>query len=172
MVETGKKAYRRVFRALKASTSNYYRIAGVLLFSIMIFLVFAFTTDIPWHLQTLESGFQYWDDAFLNGVAGIYIGGSMTFLLTILYSVTGGFALTNMIVQLRYRGVATKGLGGLLPGFVATGCASCGVGVIGMLGISGAAAVFPLGGDLFKLGGILIMVYSLYEFGDPEICEA
>ena len=161
----------RVGKAVRASTNNSYRKAGTLFFSALIFLLFAFTTDIPWHLQTLNDGISYWDDAFLNSVASIYIAGGFSFLLTLVYSIVSGFALTNIAIQLKNSRISGKGLGSILPGFVATGCASCGVGLASFVGLTGVAAALPFHGDLFKIAGILLLFYALYDMGDPEICE-
>lgn len=160
----------RIRRAGKASVSNRKRFASSVLLSTLVFLLLAFTTDIPWHLQTLESGVAYWDNALYNSVTSLYIAGYFSFTLTVAYSVISGITLTNFGIQLRDRNFAGRELGGIIPGFVATGCASCGVGLTAFLGITGAS-IAPFGGDLFKLGGLGLLVYAMYSLGDPDICE-
>ena len=172
MVELDLDRYtNRVVRSLQASVSNNYRILATLLFSTFIFLIFAFTTDIPWHLQTLGEGIHYWDNAVYNGVTSIYLGGTFSLVLTTIYSIVSGFALTNIAVQLKNLNVAGKGIGSILPGFIATGCASCGVGLASFVGLTGVAAALPFQGDLVKVGGLILLFYALYEMGDPDVCE-
>ncbi len=161
----------RVKRASLASVSNPYRIAFTSIFAFLTLVLFAISTDVPWHLQTLQAGVGYWDDAFLNGIAGIRLGGLGTFVLTLVYSLLSGLALTNVAVQLTNSRLPAKEFSSLLPGFAATGCASCGLGIAGVLGLTGAAAALPLGGDLLKLLGVALIIYALYSFGDPEICD-
>lgn len=163
--------FNRLRRSVRASTSNSYRKLSVTIFSVLIFLLLAFTTDIPWHLQTLREGIFYWDNAVLNGISNIYIGGIFSFGLTVIYSLVSGLALTSIAVQLKNSRVSGKGLGSILPGFIATGCASCGVGLTGIIGLTGVAAALPFQGDLLKIGGLILLFYALYGFGDPDVCE-
>jgi len=167
----GQKISNRLNRSVKTSIKGNYRKASAVLFSALIFLLFAFTTDIPWHLQTVEAGIQYWDNAFFNSVTSVYVGGAFSFVLTIVYSLLSGIVLTNVSVQLKNNRISGKGLGSLLPGFVATGCASCGVGLAGFVGLTGVATALPFQGDLLKIGGLMLLVYALYEMGDSDICE-
>lgn len=165
------EASNRLKRSFKTSIRGKNRKASALFFSALIFLLFAFTTDIPWHLQTLKAGIHYWDNAFLNGITSIYLGGTVSLILTIIYSIVSGVVLTNVFVQLKNSRISGKGFGSLLPGFAATGCASCGVGLAGFIGLTGIATALPFQGDLLKVGGLALLLYALYEMGDPEICE-
>ncbi len=161
----------RISYAARSALGDRYRTAGTVSFSVLILLLFGLSTDIPATAQTLSYGLSYLDEAILTSLSNLYIEGGLSFGLTVVYSLLGGIALTNMAVQLSSGGVELSGLGGILPGFLAAGCASCGVGLTGFLGIAGATALLPFGGDLVKTAGILLMLYSLYVFGDPEICE-
>lgn len=160
----------RITRAIKASISGIGRLSTTIALSLTVFLLLAFTTDIPWHLETLKMGIGYWDQALLNGVTSVYLGGLLSLTLTTIYSILSGIVLTNFGVQLFEKNFAGKELGGILPGFVATGCASCGVGLTAFLGITGAS-IAPFGGDMFKLAGIILLLYALYHLGDPDICS-
>lgn len=160
-----------IVNGFRDATATRKRQAGVLALSVFTLAVFGFTTDINWHLETLQMGLHNWDEALLNGLTGIYLGGPVSSILTVLYSGLTGVVLTVFGVQLARRNFEGKKLTSILPGFVATGCASCGVGLTGVLGLTGAVAAFPFQGDLFKLGGILLLLYALNEFGRSEICE-
>lgn len=166
------EASNRLKRSVKTSIRGKKRKASTALFSALIFLLFAFTTDIPWHLQTLEAGIQYWDNALLNGITSIYLGGIFSLILTVTYSLISSIVLTNVFVQLKNSRISGKGLGSILPGFVATGCASCGVGLAGFIGLTGVATALPFQGDLLKAGGLMLLIYALYEMGDSGTCEA
>lgn len=168
---TYQELFGRLEKAVKGSVDTNTRILSVGFFSIVIFLIFAFTTDIPWHLQTLQSGTEFWDDALLNSVTSIYLGGAFSFVLTAIYSLMSGIVLTNVGIQLKNSRISKKGIGSILPGFVATGCASCGVGITGFIGLTGVVSALPFQGDLLKLGGLVLILYALYEMGDPNICE-
>jgi hypothetical protein len=171
MAKLALKRFSRLRRSVKASTSNRYRKLSVIIFSLLVFLALAFTTDIPWHLQTLQEGIVYWDNAVLNAVSSIYLAGIFSFSLTVIYSIASGLAITSIGLQLKNSKLSGKSLGGILPGFVATGCASCGVGLTGFIGLTGIAAALPFQGDLLKFGGLVLLVYVLYDAGDPETCE-
>lgn len=160
----------RIKRAGKASVSNRRRAATSFTLSTAVFLLLAFSTDIPWHLQTLKSGVAYWDNALYNSVISLYLTGKFSFLLTLSYSIISGIVLTNFGTQLLRKNFNGRELGSLLPGFVATGCASCGVGLTAFLGVTGAS-IAPFGGNLFKLIGIILLLSAMYSLGDPETCK-
>ena len=107
----------------------------------------------------------------LNSIVSVYIAGPVSFSLAVLYAILSGIIIVNIIVQLTNRNLVGKSLGAVIPGFVATGCASCGIGVLGLMGLTGAAASLPFNGDLFKVAGIILLIYSLHKLGDPEICR-
>lgn len=171
MVELDSERFNRLERSVKASTSNSFRKLSVAFFSVFIFLIFAFTTDIPWHLQTFRESIFYWDNAILNGILNIYIGGVFSFGLTVIYSIVSGLVLTGIAVQLKYSRVSGKSFSSILPGLFATGCASCGVGLASFIGLTGVAAALPFQGDLLKLAGLALLVYALHDIGDPETCK-
>jgi hypothetical protein len=83
-----------------------------------------------------------------------------------------GVAVTNAVTlfrRARRRGASTAL--GVLPGFLAAGCASCGAGVLGALGFVGAMAALPFEGNLLRLGGIVLLVFFLGRTGDPRTCS-
>lgn len=162
---------QKIYTAYRSSFKNRTRKLSVLSISIFTFLLFGFTTGINWHLETIALGLQYLDEVILNSITGVVLGGKVSLLLTAVYSVLTGIVITNFGVQLAMSNFQGEKLGSILPGFVATGCASCGIGLGGILGFTGAAALFPFQGDLFKLAGIMLLLYAMNEFGDPEICS-
>jgi hypothetical protein len=88
------------------------------------------------------------------------------------YALLTGVAVTNAVTLFRRarRRSASTALG-VLPGFLAAGCASCGAGVLGALGFVGAMAALPFEGNLLRLGGILLLGFFLARTGDPRTCS-
>lgn len=114
--------------------------------------------DLPWSVAVLTR------EAYLGG-------GWTTVGLVAAYALLTGVAVANVIPHLqraRTSGVST--VAGVVPGFLAAGCASCGAGVLGVLGFAGALATLPFGGDLLRLAGVLLLVGFLGRAGDPRVC--
>jgi hypothetical protein len=60
---------------------------------------------------------------------------------------------------------------GVVPGFLAAGCASCGAGVLGVFGFFGTMAALPFEGNLLQLGGILMLLFFAGRTGNPQTCS-
>lgn len=58
-----------------------------------------------------------------------------------------------------------------LPGLVLAGCASCGAGLFGLLGIYGTTALLPFGGLGLRAIVIALLLVVLVRTGDPRICR-
>ena len=115
--------------------------------------------DLPWSVAVLTR------EAYLGG-------GWTTVVLVVAYALLTGVAVTNAVQhvrQARRSGVST--VAGVVPGFLAAGCASCGAGVLGVLGFTGALATLPFGGNLLRLGGVVLLVVFLARAGDPRVCS-
>lgn len=115
--------------------------------------------DLPWSVAVLTR------EAYLGG-------GWTTIVLVVAYALLTGVAVTNAVQhvrQARSSGVST--VAGVVPGFLAAGCASCGAGVLGVLGFTGALASLPFGGDLLRLVGVLLLLVFLGRAGDPRVCS-
>lgn len=151
--------------------SSQTRIFSTAVLSTAVFLLMVLSTDVPWHLETLERGLSYWDNAFLNGIASMQISGVYAVPLNVLYALLSGTVLTSFGASLSSGKLASKELGSILPGFVATGCASCGVGLAGIIGVAGVAATLPFEGTLVKAFGLLLLVYALHSFGKSDTCS-
>lgn len=115
--------------------------------------------DLPWSVAVLTR------EAYLGG-------GWTTVALIAAYALLTGVAVTNAVAhirQVRRSGVST--VAGVVPGFLAAGCASCGAGVLGALGFAGALASLPFGGNLLRLGGLVLLLFFLGRAGDPRHCR-
>jgi hypothetical protein len=98
--------------------------------------------------------------------------GYLGLALVAAYAVLTGIAVTNalaLVQRARRRSAST--IVGVLPGLLAAGCASCGAGVLGALGLVGAMAALPFDGNLLRIGGIGLLLFFLGRAGDPRTCS-
>lgn len=78
--------------------------------------------------------------------------------------------MTNTAIQLKRDRFNLNSLGAL-PGFLAGGCASCGVGVLSILGFGGVLASMPFGGNLLRFSGVLLLIALIVRTGNPDTCK-
>lgn len=125
-------------------------------------------------VQLLGADLRYGPDALLALTANTYqTAGATGLALIVGYAVLTGVALTAAVGQVRVvGGSGVRGLSTALPGLFASGCASCGAGVLGVLGLAGSLASLPFHGNLLRLGGCLLLVGYLARVGDPRQCLA
>lgn len=75
---------------------------------------------------------------------------------------------------LKKQGVAT-GTVGLIVGILGIGCASCGSLLVSLIGLGGALAVMPFGGQEFGVLGVLLLLFSVYTLlrtmSKPAVCK-
>lgn len=92
--------------------------------------------------------------------------------LTVLYALLTGIALTNTIALLQMLQIGSlANLGGILPGVVAAGCASCGPGLFALVGLTGAVTFIPFQGTILRVAGIGLILFFLGRAGDPRECR-
>ncbi len=163
----------RCFDALKtgilSSVSSGKRLLSTVVLSILSFSILVFSTNVGMSLQMISSG-QVLSALYLRLTGLSLTAGYSAVLLNILFSILVGITFTNTLTQLR-RGKVSKDALGSIPGFVAGGCASCGVGVLSLLGLGGVLASLPFQGDLLRLAGVLMLGALILRTGDPELCE-
>jgi hypothetical protein len=104
-------------------------------------------TELSWNLQASA------------GVLGLALTG--------IYAALGGIAVSIVVY-----GASNSGAGALGPGILVSGCASCGTGLLGLIGLSGALAALPFSGNLVRAGGIGLLLFFMSRTGNPEVCEA
>lgn len=156
---------------IKGSVSSRKRGLGTFLAGFSAFLLTIFSANPGYSIQMLSSGVKYWGIAFTTRFTGMIMNTGYTgILLTMLFSMLVGVTMTNTVVQLKMNRVNLNSLGAL-PGFLAGGCASCGVGVLSLLGFGGVLASLPFAGNSLKLGGVLLLAALLVRTGDPDTCK-
>jgi hypothetical protein len=160
----------RFLEAFKASVSTKRKMAAVTSIALLTFLLMALSSNIEYSYQMISAGL--WQTAIENRIADMqFNSGNLGLVLTSIYSALAGIAIVNFHTQFKNGGANFKGLTGILPGFLVAGCASCGVGVLALLGFAGALTALPFQGNLVRLGASLLLVYYLLESGDPRKCE-
>ncbi|MBC5793335.1 MAG: hypothetical protein H8Z69_04870 [Nanohaloarchaea archaeon] len=162
---------RQLFQGLKGAVADKKRAFATLTVALATFLFSIFSANPAYSVQMLSSGIQYWGIAFTTRLTGLIMNtGYAGLMLTASFSVLVGVTMTNTVIQLKMNRVDLSSLGAI-PGFIAGGCASCGVGVMSLLGFGGVLASMPFGGNLLRLGGVLLLVVLITRTGNPETCS-
>jgi hypothetical protein len=172
-VARARQSAGRLERALAFPFSSTTRILGTLVIAAVTFVVLILSTFPSMSVQMLGAGLHWFDDTLIlltqNTVATVGYSG---FALMVLYAGLTGIAVVDTVASVRVDGVSNvSDATGVVPGLLASGCASCGAGVLGLLGFAGALAALPFHGDLLRLGGILLLLGFLARAGDPRRCR-
>lgn len=158
-------------QGLEGASRNWKRVAGTSSVGLSAFLLTVFSSSPEYSMQMLSSGIKYWSLAFSTRLSGLLATSGYTgLLLTLVFSALVGATMTNTVVQLRMNRLDLGSLGAL-PGFLAGGCASCGVGVLSLLGFGGILASMPYEGNLLRLGGIVLLAGLITRTGNPDTCK-
>lgn len=153
------------------ATASLKRVIGTFAVAFSAFLLTVFSASPEYSIQMLSAGVKYWGIAFITRFSGLYAtSGTIGVILTALFSLLVGVTMTNTVIQLRMSRLNLDSLGAL-PGFLAGGCASCGVGVLSLLGFGGVLASMPFEGNLLRLGGILLLAALIVRTGNPDTCR-
>lgn len=123
-------------------------------------------------VQLLGADIGYTDDALIALTANTYqTAGALGLGLVAGYAIVTGIAVAGALGRVRLAGRPdVRGLSAVLPGLLASGCASCGAGLLGLVGFAGALATLPFDGNLLRLAGLLLLVGYLARLGDPRQC--
>lgn len=162
---------RDLMQGLKGAFSSRKRGLNTSVIGLSAFFLTIFSANPGYSIQMISSGLQYWELAFITRLTGLLANtGYAGLVLTIMFSGLVGVTMTNTFVQLKANKVSMDALGAL-PGFLAGGCASCGVGVLTLLGLGGVLASMPFGGNLLRLGGVLLLTGLVINTGNPDTCK-
>lgn len=168
-VERGVEGFLAALGYPLTSTPRMLLAAGV---AVCTYVLLILSTFPSYSVQMLGAGVGYLDDAVLALTANTYATiGTVGLALVVTYAVATGVALTTALGRVRHGvGSGASGASSVLPGLLASGCASCGAGVLGLLGFAGALATLPFHGNLLRLGGLLLLGVYLARVGDPRRC--
>jgi hypothetical protein len=157
-----------LLRAVKFSSQPYRKLGLTALFSASLYCLMVLLSFPGYSFQMLSTNplllFEAVSALTWNLEAS---GGLLAVVLTAVYAAFGGVASTILVSNVSSGGAA----GGLAPGLAVSGCASCGTGVLGLVGLGGALGSLPFDGNLVRLGGIGLLAFFLARTGDPELCE-
>lgn len=160
-----------LIQGLKAAVSSKKRALNTSIIGLLAFFLTIFSANPGYSVQMISAGVQYWGLAFITRVTGMLANTGYTGLvLTVIFSGLVGVTMTNTLVQLKANKVSMDAVG-TLPGFLAGGCASCGVGVLSLLGLGGVLASMPFEGNLLRLGGALLLTALVINTGNPDTCK-
>ena len=160
-----------LIKGFKGSLKSKKRVLGTLITGLSTFMLTIFSANPGYSIQMLSSGIQYWEIAFTTRFTGVIMNTGLTgIFLTMAFSLLVGVTMTNTVVQLRMNKIDFSSLGAI-PGFLAGGCASCGVGVLSLLGFGGALASMPYQGNSLRLAAVLLLMALIVRTGDPDTCK-
>ena len=158
---------RKLREALKYAFSDWEKL-GITITGSLLFYVLMILLSFPsYSFQLLSSNPLFILEAVTALTGNLLISAGMLGLsLTIVYSLLAGISLT-----LLYSSTSNSGAGSLTPGLIVSGCASCGTGLLGIIGLGGAVAALPFQGNLVRLGGIGLILFFMNKTGNPEVCD-
>ncbi|WP_254768486.1 hypothetical protein [Salinilacihabitans rarus] len=145
---------------------------GLVVATLAVYVLLILSTMPTFSLQLLGDGLRWFDYALLSLTETVYRTDGATGLAVVaLYALLSGVAIVNTVAQLRLVGPSgLADVSGVLPGVLASGCASCGAGLLGFLGFAGGIAALPFDGALLRVGGLFLLAFFLGRAGHPERC--
>ncbi|WP_435361119.1 hypothetical protein [Haloarchaeobius sp. DFWS5] len=149
------------------------RATAALAVAVLTYCVLVLSTFPSYSAQMLGAGLHYFDTVLVSLTRlTLRSNGQFALALIVVYALLTGIAVVDAVAQIRTQGLSgTSGLGGTIPGLLASGCAGCGAGVLGLFGFAGALAAMPFHGDLLRVGGVLLLLFFLGRAGDPTTCR-
>lgn len=171
-IEIRPEAWKGDFVAgVRGASANAFRSLGTALFGFSAFLLTVFSANPGYSIDMLLAGPSFWQLAFITRFSGLLSTSGLAGLsLTMIFSALVGVTMTNTVVQLKNNRISMDAVGAL-PGFLAGGCASCGVGVLSLLGFGGALASMPFQGNSLRLGGVILLTGLIIRTGNPDTCK-
>jgi len=162
----------RLLAAFAYPLSTGRRTFAAGLVAVGTYCLLTLSTFPTYSMQLLGADIGYLDEAVVALTGNMYrTTGALGLSLVVAYAVTTGVALTAAFGRARVAGrTGARGLSSVVPGLLASGCASCGAGVLGLLGFAGALATLPFQGNLLRLAGLCLLLVYLSRLGDPRQC--
>lgn len=107
-------------------------------FAVATYLLLILSSFLEYSLQMLSADLGYLDTALVALTANTYATiGAIGLGLIVSYAIVTGIAITNVIGRITQLGLSkTGGLSSAIPGLLASGCARCGAGVLGLVGFA------------------------------------
>ncbi|UHQ95143.1 hypothetical protein [Haloterrigena alkaliphila] len=145
---------------------------ALVLVAFATYVLMILSTMPEFSLQMLGDGLHWFEYVVVSLTETVYRTDGWTGLaVVVLYAFLSGIAVVNVAAQLRLVGLSSlTDLSGVVPGLLASGCASCGAGLLGFLGFAGGLAALPYDGASLRVGGLLLLLFFLGRAGHPERC--
>lgn len=146
---------------------------GLMAVTFVTYVLLIVSTMPEFALQMLGDGLHWFEFVVVSLTENIYMTDGWPALgAIVLYAWLTGVAVVNAVGQLQIgssSGVAS--LSGVVPALAASGCASCGAGLLAFLGFAGGISLLPFDGALLRFGGLLLLVFFIGRTGHPERCR-
>ncbi|ELY46465.1 hypothetical protein [Natronorubrum tibetense] len=161
-----------LFEAASYPFETWRGTIGLVLVTVATYILLILSTMPAFSLQMLGDGLHWFEYVVVSLTETVYRTDGWTGLgIIVLYALLSGIAVVNVVAQLRIVGPSSlTDLSGVVPGLLASGCASCGAGLLGFLGFAGGLAALPYDGTLVRVGGLLLLLFFLGRAGHPERC--
>lgn len=171
--DAGAAFARNLAEALTYPFETWRGTIGLSLVTLATYVLLIVSTMPEFSLQMLGDGLHWFDYVLVSLTETIYrTDGPSGLGVIVLYALLTGVAVVNVAAQLRVVGPSSlTELSGVVPGLLASGCASCGAGLLGFLGFAGGLAVLPYDGALLRIGGLALLVFFLGRAGHPQRCS-
>lgn len=146
---------------------------GLVGVTFVTYVLLVVSTMPEFALQMLGDGLHWFEFVIVSLSGNIYeTDGWVGLGAIVLYAWLTGVAVVVAVGQLQIgssSGVA--GLTGVVPALAASGCASCGAGLLAFLGFAGGLTLLPFDGALLRVGGLVLLVYFIGRTGHPDRCR-
>jgi hypothetical protein len=161
----------RLYRALTYPLLSVRDTAVAAAASLVAYVLLVVGANPAAAANAVSTGVGAADAVLVMFTAGTYeAAGPLGLALTVAYAVLAGITAVAVVASASRGAGGTASLLGVAPGVLAAGCAGCGAGVLPLLGVAGAYALFPFAGNLVRAGGIVLLLFALVRTGDPRRC--
>lgn len=152
----------------------------------MAFLMISFSVlimNVSLIFNPIAPGYTLFDRIVLvfNLLGGLFTNNTLlSASLLISTSLLAGINVALLVIKIKNtKAVSYKesGLssGGTIASVMATGCSSCGISILSLIGIAGGLTFLPFGGIELGFIGLLLLLFSIYwtskGISECEICK-
>lgn len=165
-------ASERLYRALTYPLLSARTTALAVGFAVATYVILVASADPTAFVAAAAIDVGVLPDLLVSATLGTYqAAGALGLALTLAYAMLAGVATVVVAASVRNGSGGSEGLLGVAPGVLAAGCATCGAGLLPLLGVTGAYALFPFAGNLVRALGLVAILVVLARIGDPRVCS-
>ncbi|MFQ5620411.1 MAG: hypothetical protein ACE5FT_01050 [Candidatus Nanoarchaeia archaeon] len=157
-----KAALKRVF-----SKPNYTILAAFI--ALVLFMLTSVMVNLPLLWTTKSNGIVYLTKLIGSLMVGSFNAfGTLNSITQGVISILIGVSVSMVVFKIQALShldpkSSSLSAGGILAALLSMGCASCGMGVLSLLGIAGGLAVLPFRGLEIWIAGMLMLVFAIYR---------